>query len=89
MLPDVQGRLWSEQLDSWLVADGAYLRLIDINGVRRPTSKEAAQAEHMIRREAETKQKAEQCAREKAETENAALRAKLRELGIDPDNLSQ
>ena len=42
--PDEQGRLFSEELDSYLVEDGGYLRLYDRQGNRRLTKTEAAQA---------------------------------------------
>ncbi|NWJ48644.1 MAG: Uma2 family endonuclease [Chloroflexi bacterium] len=63
ILPDERGWLWSEELESWLGEDGAYLRLYDRNGEMRPTEAEA-----------------EQAAKE-------AAWAKLRELGIDPEQL--
>jgi Uma2 family endonuclease len=40
---DQQGRLWSDELQSWLVADGAFLRLYDTVGHMRLTEAEAAQ----------------------------------------------
>lgn len=54
--PAEGGRLWSEELASWLAPEGAFLRLYDFEGRLRLTGEEAA-------------------------------RAKLRELGIDPENL--
>jgi Uma2 family endonuclease len=77
ILPDERGWLWSEELESWLGEDGAYLRLYDGSGTMRPTEAEAAQ------RARETEQRAreaEQAAKETAWT-------KLRELGIDPEQL--
>ena len=41
MLPGPGGRLWSAQLDSWLVPDGEYLRLYDHSGQIRLTGQEA------------------------------------------------
>jgi len=35
------GRLWSTELDSWLVPDGSYLRLYDREGQMRLTGEEA------------------------------------------------
>jgi Uma2 family endonuclease len=60
---DAQGRIWSNELGSWLVADNAHLRLHDSNGNLRLTEGEA-----------------ERQAKERAW-------AKLRELGIDPEQL--
>lgn len=42
MTPDAQGRLWSEELESWLVPDDQYLRLLDRQGLRCLTKDEAA-----------------------------------------------
>jgi Uma2 family endonuclease len=41
MLPDQDGRLWSQRLESFLVPDGVYLRLYEGNNQRRPTEAEA------------------------------------------------
>jgi len=41
---DTQGRLWSEELASYLVPDGAFLRLYDRDGRMRRTQAEAEQA---------------------------------------------
>jgi Uma2 family endonuclease len=38
---DANGRLWSEELASWLVEDGALLRLYDRQGILRLTATEA------------------------------------------------
>jgi Uma2 family endonuclease len=43
-MPDEQGRLWSTELDSYLLPDGAYLRLTDRDGRVRLTQAEAAWA---------------------------------------------
>jgi Uma2 family endonuclease len=71
------GRLWSIQLESFLIPDGKYLRLYDRHGQLRLTE---AQAET---RRAET-------AIRQAEIEAKRVRAlaeKLRSLGIDPDQV--
>jgi Uma2 family endonuclease len=75
MTPGAGGELWSEQLESWLVPDGVYLRLYDRDGQLRLT-----------REEAEARQK--EFERQRADREAArrkALEEKLRSLGIDPD----
>ena len=41
MVPDQQGRLWSQQFESFLVPDDMYLRLYDSNNQRRLTEAEA------------------------------------------------
>ena len=41
LFPDEQGRLWSVQLDSWLVPDQMYLRLFDRYHRLRLTGEEA------------------------------------------------
>ena len=63
-LADARGWIWSAELDSWLVADGALLRLYDHDGRMRMTKGEAQRAA------------------------KAATWAGLRELGIDPRNLT-
>jgi Uma2 family endonuclease len=116
---DAQGRLWSAELASWLVPDGAFLRLYDHNGHLRLTESEAAwvakeaeraakeaeraakEAERIAKERAWADQEAERAAKEAEriakerawagqEAERAAKErawAKLRELGIDPDEL--
>lgn len=42
--PDARGWLWSEELNSWLAADGPSLRLIDAQGQTRLTEAEAERA---------------------------------------------
>lgn len=94
--PDEQGRLWSEQLQSFLVPEGDNLRLYDSEGQRRLTEAEARERhERMLEQQAwSLEQKArlsEQKARlseEKARLsdEKARLLAeKLRSLGVNPD----
>lgn len=41
LVADPYGRLWSEELESWLVPDGVFLRLFDPQGTRRLTEAEA------------------------------------------------
>ncbi len=81
---DEQGRLWSNELQSWLVSDGAYLRLYDNAGQQRPTESEAARTaeatERLAKETARTAEANERLAKERAW-------AKLRELGIDPTDL--
>jgi Uma2 family endonuclease len=88
---DAQGRLWSDELASWLVPDGAWVRLYDRDGRRRLTESEAARAAEAAERAAkESAQAAEAAERAAKEAERAAKEsawAKLRELGIDPDDL--
>lgn len=59
LVPDQQGRLWSGQLDSWLVPDGEHLRLYDRNNQLRLTGEEAE------RKRAEAEAKARQALAEK------------------------
>jgi len=74
---DSRGWFWSEELDSWLVPDGAAVRLYDPLGERRLTRAEAHEMDlEMVRTEAQ----AERETRERAW-------AKLRDLGIDPETL--
>lgn len=77
MPPDVQGRLWSTHLNSWLVPDGKRLRLYDRDGHLRLTREEAQER----RADAEAM-------RAQAEAQRARVLAeKLRSLGINPDEL--
>ena len=71
------GSLWSPSLESWLVPDGATLRLYDRNGLMRLTCGEAE-----ARRADVAVQQAEMEARRAQ-----ALAEKLRSLGIDPDQI--
>jgi Uma2 family endonuclease len=87
-----RGWLWSEELESWLVPDGLFLRLYDPIGHQRPTDAEAARAEKEAERaqkEAERAQK--EAERSQKEAERAAKErawTRLRELGIDPESLA-
>ena len=78
------GSLWSPSLESWLVPDGAMLRLYDRSGQMRLTHAEFAdqQADLAI-------QQADIVARQaEAEARRSQVYAeKLRSLGIDPDQL--
>ena len=81
---DSRGWFWSEELDSWLVPDGAALRLYDQMGERRLTEAEARTMEAEAHRAEAEAQRAEAEAERKA---RERAWAKLRELGIDPGNL--
>jgi len=71
------GSLWSPHLQSWLVPDGANLRLYDHAGQMRLTHAEAeAQRAEAAFQRAETEARRAQ-----------ALAEKLRSLGIDPDQI--
>ena len=77
MTPGRNGALWSHYLQSWLVPDGAILRLYDDNNQMRLTYGEA-----------EAQQKQAEAQRADAAVQQAeALAKKLRSLGIDPDQL--
>jgi Uma2 family endonuclease len=77
IIPNEQGWLWSEQLDSWLVPEGKYLRLYDAEQQVRLTGEEA-----QAQRAEEANERAEEEARIRAR-----LAEKLRSLGIDPDEV--
>ena len=77
MPPGRNGALWSHHLQSWLVPDGATLRLYDDNGQMRLTYGEA---------EAQQRQLEAQRA-DAAVRQAQALAEKLRSLGIDPDQI--
>ncbi len=65
--PDEQGRLWSEELESYLIPDGTKLRLSDREGRLRLTADEVVVLEGAARREAEERAKSEEAARRKEE----------------------
>ncbi|NWJ48727.1 MAG: Uma2 family endonuclease [Chloroflexi bacterium] len=70
---DAQGRLWSEELESWLAADGRYLRLYDAAGNLRLTGVEAERAaKEMERWRAESERAAKEAERRRADSEQAA-----------------
>ena len=78
MVADPAGRLWSEQLESWLVPNGALLRLFD-----RTNRLRLAEAE------AEAEGRRAEAKRAEAEARRAeALAEKLRTLGINPDEIA-
>ncbi len=68
--PDERGWLWSEELESWLVADGSFLRLYDRDGQKRLTEGEALET---ARQTAENRAEA-------LERQVAELERQLREL---------
>jgi Uma2 family endonuclease len=74
---DKLGRFWSDELDSYLVPDGSWLRLTDREGNRRLTKAEAQ----------ERRAEAERQRAEKMELELKALLEKLKAHNIDPDKL--
>jgi Uma2 family endonuclease len=79
------GYLRSFELDSYLLADGRWLRLYDLSWHLRLTEAEAeAQRAEVEAQRAE----AEAEARRTAERQARVLAEKLRSLGIDPDQLS-
>jgi Uma2 family endonuclease len=75
LVPNDDGSLWSEQLASFLLADGQLLRLFDRQRRLRLTEAEAQAHARW----------AEAAARQAAERRAEALAEKLRSLGIDPD----
>ncbi len=77
MVANRKGWLWSEQLESWLVLDEAYLRLCDRDQQMRLTGEEA-QAQR-----AEIEAERAEAAIRKVE----ALAEKLCSLGINPDEI--
>ena len=69
LTPDTQGRLWSVELDSYLVVEGDILRLYDQEGQRRLTQAEAEQAAK------EAERAAKEAAWSQLEVERAAKEA--------------
>ena len=85
------GWLWSQQLESWLVPDEAYLRLYDRDHQLRLTGEEAqAQRAELADERAEVEAERAELADERAEAamrKAEALAKKLRSLGINPDEI--
>jgi Uma2 family endonuclease len=84
MLQRTDGSLWSPHLESFLVPDGALLRLYDSAGNLRLTKGEADA--HRADNEARRAEEAERKAWTEAER-NRIFAEKLRSLGIDPEQL--
>jgi Uma2 family endonuclease len=65
MIPNAEGWLWSEQLDSWLVLDGIHLRLYDREHQMRLTTVEAYTklAEEATKRSVEFSRQADEAVR--------------------------
>lgn len=79
---DENGRMWCQQLELFLGIHESQLRFFTPEGELVPTPKESA-----VMRETALELEREQLAQERQRAE--LLAAKLRELGIDPDSLSQ
>jgi Uma2 family endonuclease len=78
--PDAAGRLWSDVLDLWLVAEGSLLRAVLADGQPLLTYEESEAArvrEAEMREQAEAARAQEAAARQRAEEELARLRALL------------
>jgi Uma2 family endonuclease len=80
MIPDQVGRLWSEQLQCWLVPDGEYLRLYDRKQRMCLTE---AQAEALLKEQAAERaqeaQRAEEEAKNRAEEEARRAQEAMRQ----------
>ncbi len=92
--PNEQGQLWSQQLQLFLGVSEQKLRFFTPEGELVPTPEEAAQIAEQRASEAEesaeTEKQQREAAQQQLETEqqrNQRLAAKLRELGINPDDL--
>ena len=84
MVANAEGWLWSEQLESWLVSDEAYLRLYDREHHMRLTEVQAQTQRAIIEAE---RAKAEARRVEAALRKAQALAEQLRALGINPDEI--
>ena len=98
IVKDEAGRLWSEQLQSWLQVDGQLVRLYDSEGRLRLKEVEALNQQNEFERQqvvaeqrrADIAQRRAEAERQRADEEArklAALIEKLRAKGIDPDTL--
>ena len=81
---DEQGRLWSEAVQSFLVADERRLRVYDRNMNERLTGRES---DEYARRQADAERQKIETERQKAQERAERLAQKLRELNIDPDEV--
>jgi len=84
IIPNAKGWLWSEVLESWLVADGVYLRLYDADEKPRLTADEVsyewAKTQEQARLEAEKQIEIERQARLEAENRAKAQEERMAEL---------
>jgi hypothetical protein len=91
LVKDKAGRLWSEELASWLVIEGEGLRLYTAEGQLRLTEAEAqAQRAETERRKAETERRRAEVEFQRAEAESqkaARLAEMLRKLGHNLEDL--
>ncbi|MGK7882104.1 MAG: Uma2 family endonuclease [Crocosphaera sp.] len=85
--PNEQGRLWSEQLQLYLGIYEDKLRYFDIDGELVSSPEEAASQEREQKELALQQQDYEREQKELALQENEQLKAKLRELGINPNEI--
>ncbi|MEB3358832.1 MAG: Uma2 family endonuclease [Synechococcales bacterium] len=85
--PNEQGWRWSQQLQLYLGIYESQLRFFTAEGVLVPTPEESAEAE---RQRAEAEHQRAEAERQRAEAErqrNERFAARLRELGVNPDDL--
>ena len=85
--PNEQGCLWSEQLQLYLGIYEDKLRYFDIDGELVSSPEEAASQEREQKELALQQQDYEREQKELALQENEQLKAKLRELGINPNEI--
>ncbi|QHU98982.1 Uma2 family endonuclease [Synechocystis sp. CACIAM 05] len=87
VIPNEQGWLWSEALGFFLGIHQGQLRYFSVEGILVPTPEEAAQQEIFRADQAMAKveQEAQRADQEKFRADRLA--AKLRELGLDPDDV--
>ncbi|MGL5082001.1 MAG: Uma2 family endonuclease [Microcoleaceae cyanobacterium] len=92
--PNENGWMWSKQLELFLGVHEGKLRFFTPEGEMAPTAQEAAKlseqkarAEKQQRAIAEQKAQAAEQQLETAEQQNERLKAKLREMGVDPDTI--
>ncbi|MFB2835407.1 Uma2 family endonuclease [Floridanema evergladense] len=80
LVPNEQGRLWSEQLGLWLGVHESMLRLFTREGELIPAPEEVVEQERQLKEQ-------ERQLKEQAEQRAERLAQKLRELNIDPMDL--
>lgn len=90
-IPLENGRLWSAQTASWLAVEGLNIRLYDPQNQLRLTGEEAERLQKLIERgradQAEAQLERAEAALETERLQLEKLKAKLREMGQNPDDL--
>ncbi|MEA5537257.1 Uma2 family endonuclease [Crocosphaera sp. XPORK-15E] len=85
--PNEQGYLWSEQLGLYLGILDVKLRYFTTEGELVPTPQESALQERLAKEQEKLAKEEERRAKEESQRREVILAQKLRELGINPDEI--